>query len=717
MEPAEGLLDEATHRVVQRVLQEVFGLAEFRPSQREIISTLLSGQSVVGILPTGAGKSLCYQLPSQVLGGLTVVVSPLIALMRDQVTNLRQIGIRAQALHYHQTHREQELTLDDVRNRRLALLYVSPERLRHPRLSRALETATVSLLVVDEAHLISQWGHDFRPDYQAIREFRSRVGNPPVLAVTATATPRVQQDMIQALALEPGRFRTVEASVDRPNVFLSVERVADEAAKRAAVAGWVVGAAGAVLVYGDSRARVETWARWLGVKLREAVLAYHAGMSAARRRDVESRFLAGQARIVVATSAFGMGIDRSDIRLVVHVGIPESVDAYYQEVGRAGRDGEPSQAALVWQRDDLRRRQWRIDRDAPRPGQVAEVLERLQDALAPGVKRPWAWDPEDRDVAMILGLLEEMGYLIIGEKRVGNATIGRLQCPWPQSLQTLLWQRVSSQYAQRRTRFRLMREYLESSQACRRDSLLRYFGQDMGGLRPLDCCDRCRQTDQIAASADRPCWQDLLAALKDWRREAARAAGMPAYLILHDRVLEEISRRRPADAEALSACRGIGPAKLRQFGAAILGVVAEYAHASQPLGLAKQEEDGSERGQAFRCFSDHVALSRVLQQVRRSPSTVLSYLEEWMQQAPVDVVRPYALSVVAPERYRLIRAALMIEGGDRLKPLMDRLNGQVSYQDLRIARALWRREDKDGDAQATGGFGRRRDGAQAETQG
>ncbi len=667
------------------VLAEIFGLKSFRPLQREIIEALLASQSVLGILPTGAGKSLCYQLPSQILGGLTIVVSPLIALMRDQVRSLRDRGIWAAALHHHQSGIDQEKILAAARTGVLSLLYVSPERLRQPRLVRTLAAVTVSLLVVDEAHLISQWGHDFRPDYQGIRDFRERVGLPPVLAVTATATPRVKRDIIQALALDHGPLKVVEGSVDRPNLNLSVRHVASEAEKFAEVARRVKAEQGAVLIYTDSRARTETWARQLHRVLKEPVSSYHAGMAASDRQMVEQRFLQREVRVVAATNAFGMGVDRGDIRLVIHVGIPESLDAYYQEIGRGGRDGEPGQAFMVWHDDDLRRRKWRLRQDQPDPGIVVRIVERLASDLPESGSQPWRWEPNQEMIPVILALLEEMGYVDIEEKALTSARIERLECPWPVSLGELLTNRLTTQYRYRLQRFQAMEEYLGESGPCRRERLLQYFGQALTPGPRFDCCDRC-QGEQGPGPVERSA-EDLMSALRAWRYAVAREKNVAPYLVFQDRVLQDICQRMPMTLEQLSGCHGVGPKKIESFGLELLAIVK--AHAISPEVVPASEDSALAR--AFSLFESSVAFSQVLERIPRSASTVLGYLERWMSQADIDVVRAYGFSLVKTETYDLISEAFALEGDDRLRPVMDRLQGTVTYQDLRVARAIYRR--------------------------
>jgi ATP-dependent DNA helicase RecQ len=344
---------ELALRVAQAraVLRERFGFRDFRPGQRRAVQAALAGRSALVVLPTGGGKSVCYQVPALVLDRLTVVVSPLISLMKDQVTAACARGIAAGALTSAQTWTEREALLGEARAGRLRLLYVAPERLATGAMIGALRGVGVALLAVDEAHCVSEWGHDFRPAYRQIGLVRRALGTPPTLALTATATPAVRDDIAASLRLD-GAERIV-GSFDRPSLRLAATRVRDDDERRRRLLALLRPSRGASLVYAPTRRSTERWTRSLwnaGI----TAAPYHAGLEHSLRRCVQEDFLADRVECVVATCAFGMGIDKPDVRTVVHLGLSTSLEAYYQEAGRAGRDGRPARCEVLWTMDDLR---------------------------------------------------------------------------------------------------------------------------------------------------------------------------------------------------------------------------------------------------------------------------------------------------------------------------------------------------------------------------
>ena len=332
------------------VLAEHFGHPRFRVHQLKVLGPLLAGRDVLAVLPTGAGKSLCYQVPALLADGLTLVVSPLISLMQDQVGALRRRGIAAAYVNSQLDADQRRAILDAATGGRLALLYCAPERLAS--LTRRLVAARtpVGLLAVDEAHCITEWGSEFRPVYRRLGVFRSFLGRPPTIALTGSATPSARADILHVLRMPDAEV--VVTSFDRPNLVFEVRRVRDDRERFAVVRAAVQGATGASLVYAPTRRLTEVVTRAL---LRVSVRAapYHAGLSASTRRRVLRAFLADGVRVIVATSAFGMGIDKPDVRRVLHWGPPPTLEAYYQEAGRAGRDGAPAECLILWHQQDL----------------------------------------------------------------------------------------------------------------------------------------------------------------------------------------------------------------------------------------------------------------------------------------------------------------------------------------------------------------------------
>ncbi|MDB4624624.1 ATP-dependent DNA helicase, partial [Rubripirellula sp.] len=357
-------------------LLATFGLSEFRPGQREVIDAVAAGEDVMCVMPTGGGKSLCYQLPSLSKKGTTIVVSPLIALMKDQVDTLQKLGIRASLINSSLSAMEQTEVLDEMARGDLNLVYVAPERLRNSRFLDAISNVNINLLAIDEAHCVSEWGHDFRPDYSRLGKFRERyLKDVQTIALTATATPMVRTDISDILRLKtPQVFVTGFA---RTNLRFSVTHAKSDREKDEELTRYISSQTGSGIIYAATRKRCEELAQWLPEKTRRSIGAYHAGLEPGQRQRVQDDFMSGKLSAIVATNAFGMGIDKSDIRFVVHYNIPGSLEAYYQEAGRAGRDGQTSECRLMFSYSDRYIQEFFIENRYPQRQTVKSVYEFL----------------------------------------------------------------------------------------------------------------------------------------------------------------------------------------------------------------------------------------------------------------------------------------------------------------------------------------------------
>jgi ATP-dependent DNA helicase RecQ len=586
-------------------LSTVFGFSDFRPGQEDVLAATLAGEDVLAVMPTGSGKSLCFQLPAIVRGGLTLVVSPLIALMRDQVAQLREAGVEAASLNSSSDPDERRRVARGLDERSLRLLYIAPERLRDDMIA-ALRKVEVDLLAIDEAHCVSQWGHDFRPEYLRLREVAEAFQGVQMIAVTATADEPTRTEIVEKLFVR--RPRVFVRSFDRPNLFLAMRPKAD--ATRQLIDRLEAHRGEAGIVYCSSRRRTEELAAEFASAGRRA-LPYHAGLDHVVRARNQDAFLREDDCIVCATVAFGMGIDKPDVRFVFHADMPSSIEAYYQEIGRAGRDGLPADTFTLYGAGDieLRRRQI-LDSGAPEERKRVETAK-LDDLVAlcetARCRRQTLLTMFGEDsgpcghcdvcqgaVRLIDGRVEAQkamsailrtsgrfffGHLanilsgkatetVLRHGHDGLKTFGagkdRAPAEWRGVLRQLQSGRLIGRNENDRDRLILTEEGRR---------VLR--GEAPFALREDVVNRKARRRRPAAAGAAGDADAELLAALKSLRGAIAVAQKQPAYVIFPDRTLIEIAKRRPRSPGELAGVHGVGAVKLQKYGPAFLALIRD----------------------------------------------------------------------------------------------------------------------------------------------
>ncbi|AEF95310.1 ATP-dependent DNA helicase, RecQ family [Desulfotomaculum nigrificans CO-1-SRB] len=475
-------------------LNKYFGFTDFRPGQREVVEQVMAGQDVLAIMPTGQGKSLCYQLPGFMLPGITLVISPLVALMKDQVDSLHTRKLhQATFLNSQLTPEEHRQRLAGIRQGKYKLIYVAPERLRTRSFSALISDMPLDLLVVDEAHCISQWGHDFRPDYLYLREFiQGLARRPRVLALTATATPRVQQDILQQLGIE--QAVKVVAGSDRPNLYLAARRLASGQAKLQALTLVLAGLSGSGIIYTATRKETEEVAAFLISQLKLPAAPYHAGMTPEQRAAVQESFINGEYPVVVATNAFGMGIDKQDIRFVIHYSMPASIEAYYQEVGRAGRDGQPATCTLLYTPRDRALQDWMINNDALTREHLVIFWKAYQRGWRNGrsildINELAAAGLDENRLRLVAVGLERHGVISLVERNAEYLEIESGPREMDAKIARAILRQSERHQFDRRTKLQALVNWIHTG-SCRRRVLLEYFGERV--KQPAGrCCDNC----------------------------------------------------------------------------------------------------------------------------------------------------------------------------------------------------------------------------------
>ncbi len=588
------------------VLQGVFGYASFRGPQEAIVRHVIGGGSGLVLMPTGGGKSLCYQVPALCTPGLAVVISPLIALMQDQVEALQQLGVAAAALHSGLEVGASQTIWRQLSNSELDLLYVSPERLFSADVLERLGSMPLALFAIDEAHCVSQWGHDFRPEYRLLDQLATRFPEVPRLALTATADPRTQRDIRACLQLH--QDEVFLASFDRRNIRYLLRHKQGGRAQLLEFLAEHRGESG--IVYARSRNRVDRVAAELKAAGIDAI-AYHAGMDAESRREALQRFRLGSGVIVVATIAFGMGIDKPDVRFVAHVDLPKSLEAYYQETGRAGRDGLPAVAWMAHSAGDipqLRRfidesgaseEQKRIERGklealiaySEASGCRRQVLlSHFGEALAePCNNCDGCLEPKQRSDCRIAAQKGLSAVYRTGQRFGAGHVVDVLLGANTERIRSLGHEQLSVYGIGKeldRSQWRALLRQLVSLGALDSPDVAKgglCFGPPelvqplLRGERELHLVLPPRAKEQRrrsqATAAALPDDDPLLAALKSWRREQARQQGVPPYVVFHDRTLVELAARHPGSLSELAGISGIGAAKQERYGAALLEVL------------------------------------------------------------------------------------------------------------------------------------------------